>query len=195
MLSGCDSSSVSGGMIAARVPQKRAITLPSARTQTAVDLSDKAVDPFKGKSKAVVLVFISNDCPISNRYLPTLRLLKKKYASRGVRFWLVHADPTETVEAIRRHMIDFHIPSGVLRDPHHALVQRAKAKVTPESAVFAEGRLIYHGRIDDRFVAFGKARPAPTQNDLQDAIEAALAGKRPPRASTPVVGCYIAELE
>ena len=64
--------------------------------------------------------------------------------------------------------------------------------MTPESAVFnAAGRLVYHGRIDDRVVDFGKERPAPTQRDLHDAIEAALAGKKPRSASAPAIGCRI----
>ena len=65
----------------------------------------------------------------------------------------------------------------------------------PEGAVFTPaGRLAYHGRIDNRVADFGKERPAPTQRDLHDAIEAVLAGKNPRSASEPAVGCRIAHL-
>ena len=61
--------------------------------------------------------------------------------------------------------------------PRHALVTVAAATVTPEAAVFAGGRLVYHGRIDDRYVDLGLERPSPTKRDLADALAAVLAGK------------------
>ena len=77
----------------------------------------------------------------------------------------------------------------------HALVEAAGARVTPEAALFVPGaggaRLVYHGRIDDRFVEFGRMRPAPTTHELEDAIAAVLAGKAVPRASAPAIGCAI----
>jgi hypothetical protein len=64
--------------------------------------------------------------------------------------------------------------------------------VTPEVAVFSsQGKMIYHGRIDDRFVEFGRMRPAPTTHELEDAIAAVMAGKAVPNPSAPAVGCAI----
>ena len=41
-----------------------------------------------------------------------------------------------------------------------AVASGRNAAIAPEAAVFAGGRLVYHGRIDDRFVDFGIDRPA-----------------------------------
>jgi hypothetical protein len=72
------------------------------------------------------------------------------------------------------------------------LADRARATVTPEAAVFdRSGRLVYHGRIDDRHVDFGVDRPAPTTRDLDDALGALLDGRPVPRASAPAIGCAI----
>jgi len=58
--------------------------------------------------------------------------------------------------------------------------------------VFAgDGRLVYHGRIDDWYEDFGRARPAPTTHELSEAIEAAIAGKNIAKATAPAVGCFI----
>jgi len=70
--------------------------------------------------------------------------------------------------------------------------------VTPEAAVFVPGgpraRLVYRGRIDDRYVAFGRVRAAPTTHDLEDAVAATLAGRPVPHDVTPAVGCFIPDL-
>ena len=91
-------------------------------------------------------------------------------------------------------MTDFAYPGGVLRDPQQDLVKLAKATVTPEAAVFdRDERLLYHGRIDDRFVSLGLERPAPTTHDLEDAISAILGGRRVSPASAQAVGCFLAD--
>jgi hypothetical protein len=73
-------------------------------------------------------------------------------------------------------------------------VKLAAATITPEAAVFVDGRLVYRGRIDDRFVELGRERPAPTQRDLFDALTAIVAGKPAPHPKTQAVGCYISDL-
>jgi hypothetical protein len=74
------------------------------------------------------------------------------------------------------------------------LVRTAKVRVTPEAAVFLpDGTLIYHGRIDDQYVDFGKDRPEPTQRDLQQVLTDLLAGRRLTESSTRAVGCNIPE--
>ncbi len=162
-----------------------------------LDLSGRSVNPLRAKSfKATVFVFVRSDCPISNRYAPEVRRLYGKFSPRGVSFWLVYPDPKEAPAAISRHLKEYEYPFGALRDPSHSLVKLAAAKVTPEAAVFVgDGRLVYHGRIDDLYVDFGKARRAPTTHDLEQVLEAVLAGKPVPEASTPAVGCFISDLK
>jgi hypothetical protein len=159
-----------------------------------LDLEGRTVDPLQaGTNKTVVLLFISNDCPISNRYAPELRRLHAEYSPRSVKFWLVHPNADESVAAIRQHARDYQLPTDILRDSEHALVKLAQAKVTPEAAVFLpDRRLVYHGRIDNWWADFGKARPQPTKRDLRDVLEAVLAGKPVPKDHALAVGCTIA---
>lgn len=161
------------------------------------NLQDKLLDPFQAPqgTKAVVLVFTSTDCPISNRYAPEVRRLYDKFAARGVVFWLVYPNPAESLKTTRDHVKAYSYPMDALRDPRHALVKRARATVTPEAAVFDQnGRLLYHGRIDDRYVALGLERTAPTRRDLDEALTAVLAGTPVPQPATQAVGCFLADL-
>ena len=158
------------------------------------DLEDQLVDPFAGGSKATVFLFISTDCPISNRYAPEVRRLYENFASRDVAFWLIYPNPAETVAAIQNHVNAFSYPGRTLRDPRHELTKLALATVTPSAAVFdRNGQLVYRGRIDNRYVDFGVARPRPTTHDLEDALDAVLAGKGVPEPVTQAVGCFLVD--
>ena len=160
-----------------------------------VDLAGKEVNPLQaGKGKVVVLIFVRTDCPISNRYAPEIQRLSRVYDKAS--FWLVYPDRKEPPEAIRSHDLEFDYKIPAVRDLQHTLVQRSEVQITPEAAVFnAEGRLIYHGRIDNLYADFGHARQAATTHELQDAILAAVNGKAPTAATVPAVGCYITDLE
>ena len=87
---------------------------------------------------------------------------------------------------------------AALRDNEHALVKMTGAKVTPEAAVFVLGqsaaRMVYRGRIDDQYVDFSKARPAPTTHDLEDVLEAIVRGRTVIAQNTRAVGCFIQDL-
>jgi hypothetical protein len=159
----------------------------------AFDLEGKPMDPFVEKnSTATVLIFISDDCPISNRYVPEFRRLQDQYAGRGISFWLVHADATETAAGIREHARQFGLTMREIRDPEHRLARLSHAEVTPTAAVFTRGStLVYHGRIDNRAVSLGLERPVPTQKDLVQALDAVLAGRPVPVPVTQAVGCLI----
>jgi hypothetical protein len=161
-----------------------------------VDLDGRPVDPLAAAgARAVVLLFLRSDCPVSNRYAPEIQRLHNRFASRKVDFWLVYPDPQASPAQIRRHVEEYAYPGRVARDPDHALVSLAQAEVTPEAAVFLQrGRLVYRGRIDDRYVDFGKMRLAPTERNLEAALEAVLAGRRVAVPVTRAVGCFIGDL-
>jgi hypothetical protein len=158
------------------------------------DLDGHVVDPFEGAARATVLAFVSTHCPISNRYAPELARLHAEFAPRGASFYLVYPLAESDADE-RQHLRDYAYTFPALRDPGHRLVGRAGASVTPEVAVFdRRGALVYHGRIDDRQVDFGKTRIEPTRRDLKLALEAVLADRAPEMAGAPAIGCSIPPL-
>jgi hypothetical protein len=69
-------------------------------------------------------------------------------------------------------------------------------KVTPEAALITpDGKVVYHGRIDDRFRKLGRQVPEPSHRDLRDAVEAVLAGNPVLAPTGPAVGCPIGDFE
>lgn len=160
----------------------------------AFDMEGHRVDAVDDGARATVWVFVRHDCPISNRYAPEIQRLTVEYGSRGIRFYLVYPDPDETRERVLDHRAQYGLTATPLHDPHHELVRQAEVRVTPEAAVVVDGRIVYRGHIDDRYVDFGQARPQPTHRSLRDALEAVLADRTPSVARTRAVGCPIADL-
>ena len=165
-----------------------------------LDLDGRPLDPFRPpRAQVQVFLFLRTDCPISNRYAPEVRRLYAEFSPKGVAFWLVYPDPHETPESIRRHVQEYHHSSRPLRDPQHTLVKMTGVQVTPEVAVFVPGRtgqkMVYRGRIDDWYVDFGKARPAPTTHDLEQVLQEIVAGRQVTPETTHAIGCFIADLK
>ncbi len=172
------------------------LTSSHAAQGVALDLSGASVDPFKSSpGKIVVLIFVRTDCPISNRYSPTIQRLSARHLDKAA-FWLVYPSKADSPEMIRKHEQDFGYTLPALRDLQHALVRQSHVLITPEAAVFdTNRRLIYHGRIDNLYEDLGRARNTPTTHELDDAIQAAISGKTLPADTASAVGCYISDLE
>ncbi len=171
--------------------------LSPATTQGRVhgtDLQGRSVSLIPpGPGKIVVLFFIASDCPISNRLLPEMKRVQSEYLARGVRFWFVYPNTTETPKGIRAHLADYALGDAALTDPHGQLAALTGAKITPEAAVMVSERTslrtVYIGRIDDRYLSISQERPQATRHDLEDALQAAMAGKPPKPPGGPPVGC------
>jgi hypothetical protein len=167
-----------------------------AQTLHAIDLQGHTVERLATKdARAVVLIFAATDCPISNRYIPEITRLDSTLASRGVAFWWVFPNPGDMLSVVRKHNQDFSIATPTIIDARQELVHMAHVAVTPEAAVFAvkDGvlREVYHGRIDDRYIAFGQERPQAARHELEDAVNAVLDDRRPPNPEGEPVGCSI----
>jgi hypothetical protein len=174
-------------------PEAKATT---ARGVALMDLEGREYHPFEdSQARAIVFLFVRTDCPVSNRYAPEVRSMFHDYREQGVDFWLVYPDPDATVEAIDKHLEEYRHPLPALRDPRHTLVDLTGVTITPEVAVFVPGsELVYRGRIDDRYVDFGKTRARATRHDLRQALDAVLSGEPIAHPRTQAVGCFIADL-
>ena len=165
------------------------LTCLSAFAQV-VDESENSRASLKS-AKTVVLIFVRTDCPISNRYAPELKRLAEKYKSEKVKFFLIYSGTEQTAELIKKHQSEFALVMEALRDPQQKIAKEFGVTVTPECVVWQQGKLIYRGRIDNRFVAFGKMRVAPTSHDLEQILEAVGKGKTVTKKITKAIGCFI----
>jgi hypothetical protein len=150
--------------------------------------------PLVPDGRRIVVVFLSQECPVSNAYIPVLNRLASDFLSRGFAFVGAYVDPEAGLPALREHARAYAVSFATADDRGHGLVRAASATLTPEAVVFSEeGAVLYRGRIDDRVGDLGSARPAAAHNDLRDVLEAIAAGKPGPFPPKPGFGCFIPE--
>ena len=137
--------------------------------------------------KGVVVMFIATQCPVSNAYNGRMVELYKSYTPRGIAFLAINSNKQESVEEITEHSKKHEFGFPILKDWKNVIADKFDAMVTPEIYLIDSTAVLrYHGRIDDaQNVAKVK------QHDLQDVLDAYLAGKPLPRKETKAFGCTI----
>ena len=142
--------------------------------------------------KAVVLFFVSPECPLSNTYVPEMNRVHETYAEKGVLVYAIQSGAGISPAAAAEYTKQFRFLFPMLLDDEHELALLARATVTPQAAVLSStGEVLYLGRIDNRMEDFGARRTLITSADLRDAIDAVLSGKAVERPRTKSVGCAI----
>lgn len=136
--------------------------------------------------KAVVLMFISTQCPYSNAYNGQMKDLASAYASRGVLFVGINSNKTEDSAATVAHARTNGHTFPIMKDPDNKVADLYDARRTPEVYVIDPGgKLRYHGRITE-----DHENPA-SSTDLKNALDSYLAGKPIARTETKAFGCTI----
>ncbi len=156
------------------------------------NLGDKIRFPGPEDCKAVVLLFVGYDCPISNAFAPEIVRICKEFAAQKIAFYVVYADADISQDEACKHAKAYNYPCPAVLDTEMKLARRVGATVKPEAAVLSlKGEILYLGRINDLYFDFGRKRPQPTKHDLKDALNAVLAGRPVLVPRTKAIGCYI----
>jgi peroxiredoxin len=146
--------------------------------------------------KAILLFFVTTDCPVGNSYVPEMNRIRDAYTGRGVGIYAVQAETSVPDADVTRYAAEYRYGFPLLLDPRQVLVQLSGATVTPQAAVLApDGTVLYLGRIDNRVEDFGRQRPRATVPDLRNALDAVLAGKAIAQPRTKSIGCAINRIQ
>jgi hypothetical protein len=150
--------------------------------------------PLNPAARWYVVIFMGQECPVSNESIPVLNKLSAVFAPKGFVFVGAYVDPTADLETLRAHVADYAVSFPTADDRGHRLVKIAGAVYTPQVAVFSDkGVLLYKGRIDDRVGSGGASRPAAVHQDLRDALVAIAAGSTVSINGSRGFGCAIPE--
>ncbi|MCS7466216.1 redoxin family protein [Stieleria sp. ICT_E10.1] len=148
----------------------------------------------RGNTKAVVVTFMSTQCPISNSYVPQLNELSSKYRRSGVEFYGVVSDPSVTRADAISHRATYKVRFPVLFDGSGELRLALGPTHTPQVFVLDHrGRVLYSGAIDDRYVQLGRKKEAAETSWLEDAVQSVVHGTPIAVASTKPIGCQMEE--
>jgi peroxiredoxin/cytochrome c553 len=160
-----------------------AFTAADGKTTQLYDIKDK---------KAIVLVFLSFDCPVSTSYLQPLADLAHEFGPRGIAFVGLTTNQDETPADVALHIKEFNVPFPVVLDKQLAGADAVTAERTPEVFVLdASYVLRYRGRIDDAYYARLKRNQKVSRHDLRLALDEILSGRPVSVAVTEAIGCHI----
>jgi peroxiredoxin len=151
------------------------------------------------RGKYVVLEWANSGCPYDQKHYRSgnMESLQKEWTSKGV-VWLSvissapgeqgNVSPAEENQYLKTMKA---APTAVLLDPEGAIARLYQAKTTPHMFVIdPTGKLIYQGAIDDKPTT-DLADVKTARNYLNDALNAAMAGKPVATASTRPYGCSV----
>jgi peroxiredoxin len=142
-------------------------------------------------SKAIVLMFIATQCPVSNGYNERMVELYKDYSAKGVSFIGINSNKQENAEEVRNHSKEHGFEFPVLKDWKNVVADKLEASVTPEIYVLnPKLEVLYHGRIDDSL-----RENRVTSKDLRAALDRILAGKAVEVMETKAFGCSIKRVQ
>ena len=157
-------------------------------TLTTVDGSSFSLAEAARSHKAVVVMFIATKCPYSNAYNDRMRDMAAAYEKRGVLFVGINSNKTEPAAEVIAHAKQHGHAFPIMKDPDNKVADLYDARHTPEIYVVdPEGKLRYHGRIDENYEEPTKV----SSPDLKNALEALLAGRPVANAETKAFGCSI----
>lgn len=180
LLQSCNQPSAISGQPSTNCAQRSAIS-----GQPTADSRQLSAD--SRQMKAVIYTTFSNDCPMCNKYLPTLREISKNLPD-SIDFKLVKVNTGEVWDFDWNQSLS----KQTKLDSAGAWSKKVGMKVYPEVIVLgSDGQKIYQGSIDDRAVAIGKMRRTALKHYLIDAIESVKKGESPQVKQTTAVGCYI----
>jgi thiol-disulfide isomerase/thioredoxin len=177
-----DDKPVTAIAVGAKAPNKNSLRDLRGNRRSLYDFKDH---------RALVLVFLGVDCPISNLYVPSLLALEKKYRSKDAQFLAVYPHEREDLDRVAMHSYDRDIPFPVLKDMGQRLAGAVGVERVPTVVVLDKDFVLrYRGRIDDRYGVAARRQKA-TRDDLAEAIEDVLAGEPVRVAETEADGCLL----
>lgn len=139
------------------------------------------------ESKAIVIMFIATQCPVSNAYNERMAQLNKDYKNKGITLIGINSNKQEYVAEIKVHAKENDLGFVILKDEKNIIADKFNATVTPEVYVLNQNlEILYHGRIDD-----SRDNEKVKSNDLRKVLDEILSGKKVTTTQTKAFGCTI----
>jgi len=143
--------------------------------------------------KFLLVVFWCNHCPYVQGWESRMVEIGRKYATAGVQVVLINANdaaeyPDDAFDRMVARAREHSYPFPYLHDEGQGVAHAYGALVTPHPMLFGPDRkLLFQGRIDDHHDAPERV----TRRYLEEALDAAIAGRRIPSPELAVRGCSV----
>jgi peroxiredoxin len=161
-----------------------------------VDGRNYSLTSFKD-AKVLVVAFWCNHCPFVIGSEDRMNKFVSDYSSEDVRVIAINSNetenhPTDSLEHMRARAKEKQFKFAYVRDDSQDVARAYGALRTPHFYVFdhdenGSRKLRYTGRMDDN----PRTPGAEKTHELRDAVDALLAGNKPPVGITNPIGCNV----
>jgi peroxiredoxin len=138
------------------------------------------------KEKGVIIVFVSNGCPVSEMYQSRIAALNAKFAPLG--YPVVAIDPADKFEKMKEKASSKKYPYYFLHDETQQITKNYKVNTNTHTFVLQNTpsgfKIVFDGAIDDDL-----GGEAVGSKYVENAIADVLAKKPVQTKSTKVIGC------
>ncbi len=175
------------------------VMMPLGTIATSFELVDTVsgqsmnLNSLKGE-KATLVIFICNHCPYVLHINDELIRIAKMYQPKGVSFIAISSNdvvnyPQDGPELMKIHAEKVGYPFPYLYDETQEVAKAYNAACTPDLFLFDfELKCVYRGQIDG---SRPKNNIPVTGEDLRNALDAILEGKKIDERQIPSIGCNI----
>jgi peroxiredoxin len=172
------------------------LSLASCQAENPQKVADFTLQDYNGKShtlsdvtdsRAIVILFISTRCPVSNAYNERMVKLYNEYTPKKVSFLAINSNKQEDVDEVKEHAQKNKFEFLVLKDPQNKIADKYDAQVTPEVYVVnTKLELLYHGHIDD-----SRREKDIESHTLNNVLDEILSGSAVTVKESKAFGCSI----
>ena len=141
--------------------------------------------------RLTVVALTSVTCPLCRKFGPSLARIEDAFRERGVKFVFVNVSGTDSAADMRKQVADLGLEGLYLNDAGGEVARSLRARTTTEVFVIdSANTLVYRGAVHDQY-GVNFTLPEPRRRFLEDALDAALAGRAPEIQATSSPGCAI----
>ena len=159
-----------------------------------LDTDGRYHELHRAGSRAVVLFFTGNGCPVARQDIHKLKSLRQRFTESDLAIWVVDAvaedDRPSMVKEARE--LGAQRTLAFMKDDTQGIAQLLGVTRTGTAVLIStkNGHVCYEGAVDDQLCE-GAAKPQAMHEYLADALADFLAGHPTKDAATPSRGCLI----
>lgn len=159
------------------------------RCQNAIDIKTMDNQSFVWTNGIHVFYFLNTECPICQKYQGQFKKALDSFENINVYYvFCGQQNLTEIEQFAQYDSIPYH---QILLDKNYELAKTLKATVTPQVIVSMQTKILYSGKIDNRFETLGSYSQNPTINYLNNALISLRKNETIQEPYIQPVGCFI----
>ena len=145
-----------------------------------------------GQTNYTAYVFMAEECPVCNYLGKTLNRLSAEYSDE-VKFVAVFPQRRSHIKSASQFKKKYDLNLFTIKIDHDRVItDRYNASATPEVVlVNNKDEILYQGRVNDSYAAPGRMRHGKVTEDLEIAIQNAIANRITTKPWPDPIGCYI----